>query len=843
MKTMFSRAVTYGLIVLVGLLCALPNVLPQGALDALPSFYANTKVTLGLDLRGGSYLLLSVDDDGLLRDLNTQYLDELSARLRKASLRTTGHAVTPTDITLRPVKPDQLDAIAGVARTLAVELSDVGLPYAIDTKGGQLHLTVNQPYKEKVVGDATQQSVDVVRRRLDESGLVEPSISRQGNDGIEVQLPGVTEPSHIRELLGTTAKMSFHWVARSGDTNTLQLPGKTEGETYTLESTVAMEGRHVRDARVGYDSNTAQPVVNFKLDGEGGRQFGDMTRLNIGRQLAVVLDDVVITAPAIRGVIGGGSGQISGGFTATEASDLAVMLRAGALPAALNVIEERTVGPSLGSDSIHMGMITGLSGALLVLVFMTLIYGQWGLIACFALAINVGLTFGVLSLLGGTLTLPGIAGIILGIGLAVDANILINERIREETIAGKMARQAMEIGFSRAMATIIDSHVTTLVAISLLILVGSGAVRGFATAIGIEMLISLFTSVSVTRLLMEWRAQKMGRHTIHIGGLKILDRLAEKFAPGGKVIHFMRAGAAGLIVSALLSSASVALMIHPGMRYGIDFTGGALMEVSAPSATIEDLRAALSQGGESEVAIQEFGGPHDFQLRVPLTTTGEAGSAVIDELKANLVKAVPDAEFSRVDIVGPKVSGNFADTSILAVLGAGLGMGLYLWFRFESHFALAAILTIMLDLTKTIGFFVVTGVEFNLTAVAALLALIGYSVNDKVVVFDRIRENILAHPGRPLEQVLDESISSTLARTILTSGSVFLSVLPMGIAGGSAVASFALPLLFGVVVGTSSSIFIASPILLRLGRRRERLGLPQVKVPSAEERAAELARP
>ncbi|MDR0780614.1 MAG: protein translocase subunit SecD [Pseudomonadales bacterium] len=843
MKNMFSRAVTYGLIVLVGLLCALPNVLPQAALDKLPSWYAKTQVTLGLDLRGGSYLLMSVDADSLLRDLNTQYLNELSERMRKAGIRTTDRDTSATTITLRPVRPEQLEQITELARTLAAERSDRGTPYAFDTTGGVLRLTVNNVYRDKVVGDATQQSLDVVRRRLDESGLVEPSISRQGNDGIEVQLPGVTEPSHIRELLGTTAKMSFHWVIRAGATYILELPGKTPGETYQLEPTVAMEGRHVSDARVGYDTNTTQPVVNFRLDGEGGRIFGDMTRLNIGRQLAIVLDDVVISAPAIRGVIGGGSGQISGGFTAREASDLAVMLRAGALPAALKVIEERTVGPSLGSDSIRMGMMTGLSGALLVLLFMTLIYGQWGFIACFALAINVGLTFGVLSLLGGTLTLPGIAGIILGLGLAVDANILINERIREETLAGKMARQALEIGFSRAMATIIDSHVTTLVAVSLLVMVGSGPVRGFATAIGIEMLISLFTSVSVTRLLMEWRVQKIGRHTIHIGGLKPLDRLAERFAPGGKVIHFMRAGAAGLVISALLSSASVVLMAHPGMRYGIDFTGGALMEVSSQVANIEDLRAALQSGGESEVAIQEFGGPHDFQLRVPLTATGEAGSAVIDTLKASLLVAVPDAEFSRVDIVGPKVSGNFADTSILAVLGAGLGMGLYLWFRFESHFALAAILTIVLDLTKTIGFFVISGVEFNLTAVAALLALIGYSVNDKVVVFDRIRENILAHPERPLEQVLDESISTTLARTILTSGSVFLSVLPMGIAGGSAVASFALPLLFGVVVGTSSSIFIASPILLRLGRRRERLGLPQVKVVSAEERAAEQARP
>lgn len=843
MKNLFSRAVCYGLIVFAGLLCALPNVLPQAALDKLPAWYTSSQITLGLDLRGGSYLLLSVDADGLLRDLNTQYLDELSERLKVEGIRTTGREVSAEAMALRPLNPARLDEVAAIARTLAAEKTDLGLPYALTTENGALRMTVNKAYRDAVVADATLQSVDVVRRRLDESGLVEPSISRQGDDRIEVQLPGVTEPARIRELLGTTAKMSFHWVARAGATDTLTLRGEREGELYQLEPAVAMEGRHVRDARVAYDPNTAQPIVNFRLDSEGGRLFGDMTRANVGRQLAVVLDDHVITAPVIRDVIASGSGQISGNFTASEAADLAVMLRAGALPAALDVIEERTVGPSLGSDAIHMGMVTGLAGALLVLLFMTLIYGQWGFIACVALAINVGLTFGVLSLVGGTLTLPGIAGIILGIGMAVDANILINERIREETQAGKKARAALDAGFSRAMATIIDSHVTTLVAVSLLVMIGSGAVRGFATTIGIELLISLFTSVSVTRLLMDWRVKKLGRHQIHVGGLKLLDRLAERFAPGGKVIHFMRAGFAGLLLSALLSTASVVLMFHPGMHYGIDFSGGALLEVHTESATIEDLRTALEHTVDGEISLQEFGGPHDFQLRVPLSATGETGSALIDELKSGVLAAVPDAEFPRVDVVGPKVSGDFADTSILAVLGAGVGMLLYLWFRFESHFAVAAILTILLDLTKTIGFFVVSGVEFNLTAVAALLALIGYSVNDKVVVFDRVRENLVAHPERPLAQVLDESISSTLARTILTSGSVFLAVLPMGIAGGAAVASFALPLLFGVVVGTSSSIFIASPILLHLGRRRERRGLPQVKVVSEAEMAEELARP
>jgi SecD/SecF fusion protein len=294
-------------------------------------------------------------------------------------------------------------------------------------------------------------------------------------------------------------------------------------------------------------------------------------------------------------------------------------------------------------------------------------------------------------------------------------------------------------------------------------------------------------------------------------------------SPGGRVIDFMRAGTAGLVLSAVLSSAAVVLMFSPGMQYGIDFSGGALLEVHTASAAIEDLRAALAVPGLEGLSIQEFGSAQDFQLRMALADSGEHSAALIDGIKAAVQSVVPDAEFPRAEVVGPRVSGDFADLSILAVLAAGGGMLLYLWFRFENHFALAAILTIALDLTKTIGFFVLSGVEFNLTAVAALLALIGYSVNDKVVVFDRVREYLQQNPEEPLASVLNRSISTTLPRTLLTSGTTFLALLPMALFGGAAVSSFALPLLFGIVVGTSSSIFIASPILLYLGQRRPRL--------------------
>ncbi|MDL0430103.1 protein translocase subunit SecF [Marinobacter sp. TBZ242] len=302
----------------------------------------------------------------------------------------------------------------------------------------------------------------------------------------------------------------------------------------------------------------------------------------------------------------------------------------------------------------------------------------------------------------------------------------------------------------------------------------------------------------------------------------------------------MRARVAGLLVSAVLSVAAIGLLVQPGLKYGVDFTGGTVVEVQAGTATVEQLRTTLQSHGLDEAAIQEFGADGRFLVRLPVEQ-GEPGATAsqVALLKTAVFAAQPDAEFPRIDMVGPKVSGGFSDATILAVLLAGVGMLAYLWIRFESHFALAATLTIALDITKTIGFFVLAGIEFNLTAVAALLALIGYSVNDKVVVFDRIRENLRRTPGRPMLELLNESISSTLTRTVFTSVTTFLALLPMGIAGGVAVASFALPMLFGIVIGTSSSVFIASPILFYLGQRRAGRGLAQLR-PTADEIRREL---
>ena len=835
MKTLASRAVVYSLIILFGLLSALPNALPENIRQKLPDWYAQNQITLGLDLRGGSHLLMEVDTSDLLKTDNQQLADRLTGELRTARILYNTPVVTADSIKINILDAKQMPDVARMARVLIKPDGGIAPVYEISEEQGMLTIKTTELHQRNLTKDAVERSLEVVRRRLNETGLVDPIITRQGADSILVQLPGVDDPQHIRDLLGTTARMAFHWVANEKSrlhTKVITLPGQLPSERYQLEERIALEGKHVSDARLAFHPDTGEPVVNFRLDKEGARRFGDMTENNIGRALAIVLDDRVITAPVIRSAITGGSGEISGAFTSAEAHDLALLLRAGALPAPLHVIEERTVGPDLGSDAISMGLTTGVIGALLVLAFMVGIYGRWGLIACFGLAINIGLAFGVLSLLGATLTLPGIAGFILSIGMAVDANILINERIREETQRGQNARGALDAGFRRAYGTILDSNITSLIAISLLFLFGSGPVRGFAVAMAVGLIVSMFTAISVTRLIMEWRVNRLGREQLHISGIKALDRISNT------TINFMRGRFIGITASAILSLAAIALFVKPGLEYGIDFSGGSVIEVQAPDTSVETLRDGLQQHSFPQVAIQEFGAKDTYLMRLPMQDAAAVASgAMVEGVKAAVLEVSPDAKFPRTEIVGPRVSGDFTDATILAILLAGGGMLAYLWFRFESHFAIGATLTLALDLTKTIGFFVLAGVEFNLTAVAALLALIGYSVNDKVVVFDRIRENLRITPDKPLAQLLNESITSTLTRTVFTSVTTFLALLPMAIAGGSAVASFALPMLFGIVIGTSSSVFIAAPIVYWMGQRRLRKGLSQLR-PDAEQRRA-----
>jgi preprotein translocase subunit SecD len=493
-------------ILLVGFGLAVPNVLRQDTLEALPSWLPNQTVNLGLDLRGGSYLLVEVEVDAVVREQLDALVDGIRIELRQAGIGYTGLGLEGgrAVVTIRDRSQVQaaLDAVREIDPTLEVEELD-----------GRLSIGVSEQTLDERRKSAVDQSIEIVRRRIDETGVREPTIQRQGDDRILIQLPGIDDPERMKDLLGTTAKMTFHLVDSRvvpgvdpvpAGSRTLPSDSEVDSQgnprTYVVGKRVVVSGDLLVDAQPTFQDN--QPVVSFRFDSVGARKFGDATRDNVGQQLAIVLDNKVISAPTIREPITGGSGVISGSFTVQSASDLALLLRAGALPAPLTILEERTVGPGLGADSIRAGEIASVIGLIFVAGFMVVIYGLFGLAANVALLANIVLILGALSGLQATLTLPGIAGIVLTIGMAVDANVLIFERIREESQRGRGPVTATDAGFRRALITIWDSNLTTLIAGILLFQFGSGPVKGFAVTLSIGIITSMFTAIMVTRLLL-----------------------------------------------------------------------------------------------------------------------------------------------------------------------------------------------------------------------------------------------------------------------------------------------------------------------------------------------------
>lgn len=830
MRTSPFMILTYVVIVVLGLFTALPNVLPADTLARMPGWVAANRVALGLDLRGGSHIVLEVDTSEMVRERLQTIVQDARRSLRSERIETASIRRVQDRVVVSLAEPTDRDrandTLAKLATTVGVPgLGTGGSDLAITPEGDRsLALRLTEAGLRDRTNAAIEQSLEIIRRRVDQVGVAEPTIQRVGADRILVQLPGVQDPGRIRDLLGSTAKMSFHLIADGVSEGTTApgvsvLPDAEGRGSHAIYDRVELAGDRLTDARAGFDSRTSEPIVSFRFDNAGASRFADITRANVGRPFAIVLDGKVLSAPVIREPITGGSGQISGSFTVQQAADLAAMLRAGALPAKLTVIEERTVGADLGADAIEMGIWTGVAGFALVVGFMVVLYGAWGLLANLALGLNVVLTFAGLSLLGATLTLPGIAGIVLGIGLAVDANVLINERIREETAKGRSAPAALDAGFDRAYSTIIDGNVTALIASLLLFWFGTGPVRGFAVTMGLGIGISMFTAVAIVRVVMQTIVRKRR--------LKVLDirpLFPVKLIPDGTRIRFMRARFFGIGLSAVLSLASVVLFFNPGLNYGVDFRGGIQLEVTTGGpADLGAFRSGLEKLGLGEVALQEFGGKDRLLVRVERQPGGEeAQTAAVVQLKQAVAKIDATSKVERTEVVGPKVSGELATAGFLAVTLASLAMLVYIWVRFEWPFAVGAIATLILDVTKTVGFFALTGLDFNLTAIAALLTLVGYSVNDKVVVYDRMRENMRLYKSMPMREMIDLSINETLARSLYTSVTAFLALLPMAVWGGSAVESFAVPMIFGIVVAASSSVFIAAPILLFLGDWRKK---------------------
>ncbi|EJF97576.1 protein-export membrane protein SecD [Bartonella vinsonii subsp. arupensis Pm136co] len=822
MRTPSWLTTLYCFILLSSIYVALPNLFsPEQVKNT--QFLTDTRVTLGLDLQGGSSLLLEVDSKTLKRDQLHIVLANVRNTLREKQIPTSSVRIIENSVVAVISDPLQTEKALSALKTLITPIHNsfgtTAHDIAISSQNETIRVILTEAGMKDRISNAIEQSLEIIRRRIDQVGVTEPAIQKVGTDRIMVQLPGLQDPKQLRDLLGTTAKMSFHLVPSNVDINTPPpgvsiLPGYTdETQHYAIYDQIALDGNVLKDARAGFDPQMpGRSIISFTMNSAGAKTFAEITRQNINRPFAIVLDNKVLTAPTINSVIPNGQGQITGNFDPKEASTLAALLRAGSLPAPLTVIEERTVGPNLGADAIRMGLYTGIIGFFLVTIFIFLLYRVWGIIANIALALHTILTFAALSLLGATLTLPGIAGIILGIGIAVDANILINERIREESRKGVSAFAALDRGFKHAFATIVDANVTAIIATILLFWFGTGPVRGFAVTMLLGIIISMFTNITIVRIMMIWVIRKWKIKTLHLHS-------AFNIIPQNTSFHFMKARFVGIGVSIVLSLASVFLFFKPGLNFGIDFIGGSQMSITTKApANLATLRSKLSTLNIGEITLQNIDNANTVLIRMQKQSGSEAQQSVaIDKVKTAVHTIYPDATFDQIEVVGPKISGELATAAFTAVILAAIAMSLYIWLRFEWFFAVGAIVTLILDTTKMIGFFALFQFDFNLTAIAALLTIVGYSINDKVVVYDRMRENMRLYKKMQLRELIDLSINQVLVRCLFTSATTVLAMLPMAIWGGSAVHNFAVPMVFGIIIATSSSIFIAAPILLLLG--------------------------
>ncbi len=843
------RTVIIALASLLGVLFLLPNLLPASVLSAWPDFLPKRQIVLGLDLQGGSHLLLQVDRESIV----TERIKELRRDIRStlANDKGIGNLISTDGDTLHveltdPVRTAEavdviksLDSYASMFNIGGTAELEVTAP-----EDGKIDVSLTEAGVEKRMTALVSQSIEVIRKRIDELGTTEPIIQRQGNDRVLVEVPGFEDSTRLKDIISRTARLTFHLVYEgmsAAQAEKQGLPAGTEivpnsngNGSELLYEDVALGGESLTDAQAGYDQRTSQPIVTFRFDTRGAIVFSEITSANVGKRFAIVLDGQVITAPVIQTAITGGSGQISGNFTTQSANDLAVLLRAGALPATLDIIEERSVGPSLGADSVQSGVFAGVIGAIGVMVFMILAYGLFGVFAVMSLIINIVMLLGALSMLGATLTLPGIAGIVLTIGMAVDANVLIYERIREEQRGGRTPVQAIEAGFQRAIGTIMDANITTLIAAVILFFLGSGSVQGFAVTLALGIMTTLFTAYLVTLFIVgRWYAWFRP---------KSLKMQFFRFVPDGTKITFMAWRKIAMAFSGLAIIGSIVLFFTVGLNLGIDFKGGSTLLLQTPNKIVSvediaDVRAQITPLDLGDVVVQTLTDFSTGEQTISLRIETQPGGDTAQQVAIHKVQDVLDPakyEALKTETVGPTVSGELAVAGTIAVVVALFAILLYIWFRFEWQFAVGAVLATTHDVILTIGFYSILGIEFNLSSIAAVLTIVGYSLNDTVVVYDRIREFMRKFRKVPLIQLLDDSINSTLGRTTLTSFTTILALLALVIFGGEVIRGFTLSMTWGVVVGTYSSIFIASPLLTLMGLKNK---APVEKAKKAERRA------
>ncbi len=855
---MWKRIAIWGIVAL-GLLLALPNTFysrvethndamkaieagaqsPQltEAAGQWPGWLPSGLVNLGLDLRGGAHLLAEVQVADVYQSRIESMWPEVRDLLREERDRVGPIRLQPTEnaeLRVRLVeKPEEAEYAASLVRGLArpvTSLTGAGASdIEVSAEGDQIVIRLSEAEQRATDERTVRQALEIIRRRIDEVGTREPTIQRQGADRILIQVPGVGSAAELKEIIGTTAQLTFQpVVGRSQNEN--ESPGAgnevlpaldQEGLFYILERAPVVTGDELVDAQPDFDQN-GRPAVSFRFDPHGARKFGDYTAENIGSPFAIVLDGEVISAPVIQSHIPGGSGIITGNFTVEESTQLAVLLRAGALPAGLDFLEERTIGPELGADSIEAGKIACIVAFALVLVFMVASYGTFGIFANIALIVNVGLIFGLLSMIGATLTLPGIAGIVLTIGMAVDANVLVFERIREEMKTAKGPARAIELGYEKALSAITDANITTFITAVILYAMGSGPVRGFAITLGLGIITSVFTAIFLTRLIVVmWFERKRPK--------TVLEGRALRLVPKETKWDFFRRWKLSLGLSAVLIVVAAGSFLAQGLNYGIDFRGGTTIRTEAVQPVdIGAYRDAIQPLQLGDITITEVFDPtlaedqNVAMIRIQAQDDQESVSAdVIGQVETALQAVAPDLKFTSVESVGPKVSGELIQTAMIAVGLAIAAVLIYIWLRFEWQFALGAVAALVHDVVLTIGIFSELQIQFDLAIIAALLTIVGYSLNDTVVVFDRVRENLRKYKKKPLKEILNMSINETLSRTMMTSVTTLLALLALFALGGDVIRGFVFAMIWGVIVGTYSSVFVASTVLLWLGVKRD----------------------
>jgi SecD/SecF fusion protein len=734
----------------------------------------------------------------------------------------------------------------------------------LDIQGGTSFLIRLKPGEKQINKAMLDQAVEVIRKRVDYFGASEPIISPVGNDRILVQIPGLdtAKIQEARDQLSRVAKLEFRLVYRDNgerlkaiDEGKEVIPPDYRIEVYKLGAegtpmtnefgeTVARTKEKPKEERLlvkkkadldgsrvsgssAYYGNEGW-TVQLKFDSEGAKKFGQITEQYKGYRFAIVLDGAIQSAPVIRDAIYGGDAVITGRFTEEEARGLASVLE-NPLQTPVSIEEERSVSPTLGMDSIRASILAGLLGLAITLICVAIYYKIPGLIANLTLIINLILLIGALTMFRFVLTLPGIAGIILTIGLSVDASVLIYERLREEMALGKSLKVAMKAAYEKAFSSIFDANVTTLITAAILFWKASGPVKGFAIALTLGILASLFTALIVGRNFLGWFVD-----TDRLKRISMLHLIPAQH------INFLGKGFLACMCSlALLLAGATAFYMRGERNFGVDFRGGDLVTMSAPNKIdIGKVREALKTIGLGDASIQESSqvGKSYITVRTPLNTS--------DKVEKQIAQSMPNAglKVEGSERVGALVGGELAKNSLIA-LGLGiLGILIFVTFRFQLSFAVGAIVALLHDVLLTVGMFALLGRELTLTMVGAILTIAGYSINDTIVVYDRIREGLASGRRGTIEEIMNESINQTLSRTLLTSTVTLIPILCLFFFGGPVLRDFSLAIIIGVVVGTYSSIFIASPIVLWWTRARGGASVLRREITQQASTASPLAR-